>query len=66
MDENEAAIYEPPKEGLPYLVVTFSKDGMSTQSAETRAEARVLLTRHQARRARTGAWLRELTDSTRS
>jgi hypothetical protein len=65
MDENEAAIYEPPKTGLPYLVVTFTKDGMSTQPAETRAEARVLLSRNQARRARTGARLRELTEPKR-
>jgi hypothetical protein len=62
MDEHEAAIYEPPKNGLPFLVVTFSKDGMSTQKAETRAEARVILTRHQVKRTRAAARLRELTD----
>jgi hypothetical protein len=65
MDEHDAAIYEPPKNGLPFLVVTFSKDGMSTQKAETHAEARIILTRHQVRHTRAAARLRELTDPKR-
>jgi hypothetical protein len=65
MDEHDAAIYEPPKSGLPFLVVTFTRDGMSTQKAATRAEARVLLTRHQVKHARAAARLRELTEPER-
>ncbi|CAN5185685.1 hypothetical protein BH10PSE9_BH10PSE9_07410 [soil metagenome] len=65
MDEHEAAIYEPPKNGLPFLVVTFGKDGMSTQKAATRSEARVLLTRHQVKHSRAAARLRELTEPKR-
>jgi hypothetical protein len=60
--DDEAAIYEPPKSGLPFLVVTFTKDGMSAQKAETRAEARVLLTRSHPRRQRAAARLREIVD----
>ena len=45
MDDFQGTIYPPPKDGLPFLVVTFTKDGMSAQPAETRSEARVLLSR---------------------
>jgi hypothetical protein len=65
MDETKAAIYEPPKDGLPFLVVTFGRDGMSTEPAETRAEARILLTRRRTRAAKTAARLRELTEQKR-
>lgn len=52
MDEFQGTIYEPPKDGLPFLVVTFTKDGISTQQAQTRSEARMLLSRDRARRAK--------------
>ena len=45
MDDFQGTIYAPPKDGLPFLVVTFTKDGISTQQAKTRSEARMLLTR---------------------
>lgn len=45
MSETEGAIYSPPKEGLPYLVVTYSDGAWTAQPTGTRAEARVLLAR---------------------
>ena len=52
MDDIQGTIYAPPKDGLPFLVVTFTKDGISTQQASTRSEARMLLSRDSVRRAR--------------
>lgn len=43
MTDSDGAIYPPPKEGLPFLVVTFADGAVKTQAAATRAEARVLL-----------------------
>jgi hypothetical protein len=63
MDDFHGTIYAPPKDGLPFLVVTFTKDGITTQPAQTRSEARVLLTRDRARRARLESRLDELTDT---
>lgn len=63
MDDFHGSIYAPPHDGLPYLVVTFTKDGISTQPAKTRSEARMLLSRDRARRARVEARLDGLTDS---
>ncbi len=63
MDESQGAIYVPPKDGLPFLVVTFTKDGMSAQPAQTRSEARVLLSRDRARRAKVDARLQGLTET---
>ena len=63
MDDFQGTIYPPPKDGLPFLVVTFTKDGISTQQAQTRSEARVLLSRDRARRARLEPRLDDLTDA---
>ncbi len=63
MDDFQGTIYPPPKDGLPFLVVTFTKDGISTQPARTRSEARVLLSRDRARRAKFESRLDTLTDS---
>ena len=43
MDESEGAIYLPPKDGLPFLVVTFADGSIKAQPTSTRSEARVLL-----------------------
>jgi hypothetical protein len=43
MDDSEGAIYIPPKNGLPYLVVTFVDGSLKAQPTTTRSEARVLL-----------------------
>jgi hypothetical protein len=50
MDDSEGAIYTPPKNGLPFLVVTFSDGDMQTQTTKTRSEARALLARRTRRR----------------
>lgn len=63
MDDFHGSIYAPPHDGLPYLVVTFTKDGISTQAAKTRSEARMLLSRNRARRGRIDARLDALTDT---
>ena len=63
MDDFQGTIYAPPRDGLPFLVVTFTKDGISTQQAQTRSEARVLLSRDRARRAKLESRLDTLTDS---
>ncbi len=62
MDEFQGTIYAPPKDGLPFLVVTFTKDGITTQQAQTRSEARVMLSRDRARRARLESRIDALTD----
>ncbi len=62
MDDFQGTIYAPPKEGLPFLVVTFTKDGISTQAAQTRSEARVLLSRDRLRRTRFESGIDGLTD----
>src|SRR5262245_32186570 len=46
----ETAIYEPPSEGLPYLVVTFTSDGMNVSQANSRTEARMLVSERVLRR----------------
>lgn len=63
MDNFQGAIYPPPKDGLPFLVVTFTKDGITTQQAQTRSEARVMLSRDRARRARVNSRLDALTEA---
>lgn len=50
MDDSEGAIYTPPKNGLPFLVVTFSDGDMQTQTTKTRSEARVLLAKRTRRK----------------
>jgi hypothetical protein len=63
MDEFQGTIYAPPKDGLPFLVVTFTKDGITTQQAQTRSEARVMLSRDRARRAKLQSRIDALTDT---
>jgi hypothetical protein len=36
------AIYDPPKEGLPYLVVTFTPEGMNIATANSSLAARTI------------------------
>jgi hypothetical protein len=50
MERSEGAIYPPPKDGLPFLVVTFSNGTMHTQPAGSRSEARMLLARERTQR----------------
>lgn len=45
-----AAIYEPPKPSLPYLVVTIDKDGVAAVPVPTRKEARGLIAKEVRRR----------------
>jgi hypothetical protein len=35
-------IYDPPKEGLPYLVVTFTPDGLKITAANSSLSARTI------------------------
>ena len=63
MDDFQGTIYVPPKDGLPYLVVTFTKDGISTQPARTRSEARLLLSRDRVRRTRLESRVEGLADA---
>jgi hypothetical protein len=49
MDESEGAIYPPPKDGLPFLVVTFADGSIKAQPTTTRSEARMLLARRTRR-----------------
>jgi hypothetical protein len=35
-------IYDPPKEGLPYLVVTFTPDGLKIATANSSLSARTI------------------------
>jgi hypothetical protein len=35
-------IYDPPKEGLPYLVVTFTSDGLKITAANSSLSARTI------------------------
>lgn len=49
MDDSEGAIYVPPKDGLPFLVVTFANGDMQAQPTTTRSEARVILARRTRR-----------------
>jgi hypothetical protein len=43
-------IYDPPKEGLPYLVVTFTPDGMKITSANSTLAARMIASERAIRR----------------
>jgi hypothetical protein len=36
------AIYDPPKEGLPYLIVTFTTEGMKIATANSSLAARTI------------------------
>ena len=46
------AIYEPPKEGLPYLIVTFTSDGLNVLTAKSSFEARAVVSERMIRRRR--------------
>jgi hypothetical protein len=46
------AIYDPPKEGLPYLVVTFTPDGMKITTANSSLAARMIASERVIRRRR--------------
>jgi hypothetical protein len=52
MSDDDGAIYVPPKEGLPYLVVTVTGEGVSAQPVSSRVEARALLSRVRLQRVR--------------
>ncbi len=54
MDQAEGAIYPPPKEGLPFLVVTFANGNIRTQATASRSEARMLLARERTRKMHDG------------
>jgi hypothetical protein len=48
----KTAIYEPPKEGLPYLIVTFASDGLNVLTANSSVEARLKVSKRAIRRRR--------------
>jgi hypothetical protein len=48
----KTAIYEPPKEGLPYLVVTFASDGLNVLTVNSSVEARAVVSERMIRRRR--------------
>lgn len=50
----KTAIYEPPKDGLPYLVVTFEPDGVKVSVANSELEARTMAAERAIRRRRQG------------
>jgi hypothetical protein len=41
----KTAIYDPPKKGMPYLVVTLSPEGVVAIAVESKEEARVLMSK---------------------
>ena len=38
----KTAIYNPPKKGMPYLVVTVSSEGVTATAVGSKDEARIL------------------------
>jgi hypothetical protein len=48
----KTAIYSPPKEGLPYLIVTFKSDGLKVLTANSSVEARAVVSERTIRRRR--------------
>jgi hypothetical protein len=48
----KTAIYEPPKQGLPYLIVTFASDGLNVLTANSASEARMVVSERMIRRRR--------------
>jgi hypothetical protein len=46
----KTAIYDPPKEGLPYLVVTFTPEGMKIATANSSLAARTIASERVIRR----------------
>ena len=50
MAKKDTAIYEPPKKGFPYLVVTVLPDGVQAVPVDSRPKARkIVLERREAR-----------------
>ncbi len=49
MSDGEGAIYIPPRDGLPYLVVTYADGDWKAQPTSTRSEARILLAKRTRR-----------------
>ena len=52
MTRTTTAIYEPPNEGLPYLVVTFTPDRINVSTANSGTAAREIAADHSIRRRR--------------
>jgi hypothetical protein len=50
--QTETVIYEPPKDGLPYLVVMLSPDGVNVLTAKSRTEARTMVSERAIARRR--------------
>ena len=48
----KTAIYDPPKKGLPYLIVTFTSDGLKVLTANSSVEARAVVSERMIRRRR--------------
>jgi hypothetical protein len=48
----KTTIYEPPKEGLPYLLVAFEPDGPKVSTAKSQLEARTVASERAIRRRR--------------
>jgi hypothetical protein len=48
----KSAIYDPPKEGLPYLIFTFTSDGLKVLTANSSVEARAVVSERMIRRRR--------------
>jgi hypothetical protein len=48
----KTAIYDPPMEGLPYLVITFESDGLRVSTANSELEARMMVSQHVIRQRR--------------
>ena len=50
MKSGHGAIYPPPRNGLPFLVVSFTASGVLATAATTRLEARVIASRQRSAR----------------
>jgi hypothetical protein len=48
----KVGIYEPPEEGLPYLVIAFESDGLKVFIANSQFEARTMASERAIRRRR--------------
>lgn len=50
----KTVIYEPPKDGLPYLVLAFEPDGPKVSVPNSELEARTMVAERAIRRRRQG------------
>jgi hypothetical protein len=48
--QSDIAIYEPPSDGFPFLVVTFAAEGIDVAAANSRMEARTIASEKRIRR----------------